>query len=274
MSLLQSVLYGLISGFSELLPVSSQAHQAILLRLFGSDAREPLRDLLIHISVLLALFTGCRALISRIQRERSLVSRGRRGRRNITGSTYELRLIRSATLPMLLVLLVYFSTRRMESSMTTLALLLAINGVILIVPEYSRQANKDARLMSGLDAIVMGILGGLSALPGISRISAISSYGLLRGADRQRATSWALLLSIPALALLCVIDLVFIFVSGIGSITFLAVVGYVLSAAAAYLGAYLSIIFVRFLTVRSGYAVFAYYCWGAALFAMILYLIV
>ena len=274
MSLLQSVFYGLISGLSEFLPVSSQAHQSILLRLFGMDAREPLRDLLVHIAVLLALFTGCRAMISRIQREKSILSRGRRGRRNITGTTYELRLIRSATLPMLLVLLINFSTRQIGSSMTALALLLVINGVALIIPEHSRQANKDARSMTGFDGILIGILGGLSALPGISRIGMITSYGLLRGADRQKTINWALLLSIPALILLCIMDLVFMFTSGVGSVSFAIVCGYILSAAAAYLGAYLSIIFIRFLTVRSGNTGFAYYCWGAALFAVILYLIV
>lgn len=158
--------------------------------------------------------------------------------------------------------------------MTALALMLVVNGIVLIIPEHSRQANKEARQMSGLDAIVMGILGGLSALPGISRIGAISSYGLLRGADKQRVTNWALLLSIPALLLLCIIDLVFAFISGVGPITFAVVCGYIFSAVAAYLGAYFSIVFIRFLTVHSGYTAFAYYCWGAALFAMILYLIV
>lgn len=274
MSLLQSVFYGLISGFSEFLPVSSQAHQAILLRLFGLEAREPLRDLLVHMAVLLALFTGCRAMISRIQREKSLMTRGRRGRRNISASTYELRLLRSATLPLLLVLLIYISTRSLESSMTTLALFLTINGVLLIVPEHCRQANKDARAMTGFDGILIGIFGGLSAFSGISRIGAISSYGLLRGADKQRVINWALFLSIPALILMCVIDLIFAFVAGVGPISFVIICGYVLSAAAAYLGAYLSIIFVRFLAVHSGFSGFAYYCWGTALFAMILYLIV
>lgn len=274
MSLLQSVFYGLISGFSEFLPVSSQAHQAILLRLFGLDVREPLRDLFVHIAVLLALFTGCRAMISRISREKSLASRGRRARRNISASTYELRLIRSASLPLLLVLLIYISTRTMESNMPTLALFLVINGIILIIPEHTRQANKDARSMTGFDGILIGILGGISAFAGISRIGAISAYGLLRGADRQRVINWALLLSIPALILLCIIDLLFAFISGIGPVSFLVIIGYILSAAAAYLGAYFSIIFIRFLSVHSSYSGFAYYCWGTALFAMILYLIV
>ncbi len=273
MSLFQSIIYGLISGLSELLPVSSQANQSILMCLFGVESREPLRDLFVHAAILLAVFTGCKAVIARIHRERSVTSRTRR-RRNITDSTYELRLIRTATIPMLIVLLLYISTRKLESNMTSIALFLLINGILLIVPEHSRQANKDARSMSGLDSILMGILGGLSAFPGISRIGTISSYALLRGADKQKVVNWAFLLSIPALLLMCLLDFVYMFTAGIGSISFWIICGYILSALFAYIGAYLSIMFIRFLTVRTGYSGFAYYCWGAALFSMILYLIV
>lgn len=274
MTLIQGLLYGLVSGFTELLPVSSQAHQALLFRLFGIDSREPLRDLLIHFAVLLALFIGCKSLFARIRREYLISTRRKRGRRILTESTYELRLVRGAAVPMLLVFLIYLSTKKMESNITTLALLFTINGIVLIVPEYMRQANKDASAMSGLDAILIGILAGLSALPGISRIAMINSYGILRGADKQKVLNWAYLLSIPALLLLCLFDVVFIFTAGVGTITFIVFLGHLLSAAFAFLGAYLSIIFVRFLTVRTGYSGFAYYCWGTALFALILYLIV
>ncbi len=274
MNILQYVLYGLISGLSELLPVSSQAHQALMLHLFGADARMPLLDLLVHSSILFALLTGCRATISRIRREKIHLSHSRRGKRAISESAYELRLIRSATVPMLIVFLIYVFTRRMESNLTAVALMFLINGIILIIPEYTRQANKNASYMSSLDSIVIGILGGLSALPGISRIGAISSYALIRGADRQRVVNWAYLLSIPVLILLCLIDFILIFSTGIGGINFVAIIGYILSAGFAYLGAYLSISFVRFLTARTGYSGFAYYCWGAAMFSLILFLIV
>ncbi len=274
MSILQSILYGLVSGFSEVLPVSSQAHQAILMRLFGLDTREPLRDLLIHISVLLAIITGCRATILRLKREKDLSNRRRRGRKSTNDSAYELRLIRTAAVPMLIVLLIYLSSRTIETNLTTLALMLVINGIALIIPEHMRQANKDARSMTGFDGILIGVAGGLSALPGISRIGAISSYALMRGAEKQKVLSWAFLLSIPALFLLCIIDVVLIFSIGVGAVSFLSVLGYILSAITAYLGAYFGIIFVRYLAVRTGYTGFAYYSWGTALFTMILYLIV
>ena len=272
MTFIQGLLYGLVSGFTELLPVSSIAHQSILFRLFGIEGREPLRDLLIHISVLMAIFTGCKPMLSRIQREKKR-SAGRRRNTAPTG-VYELQLVRTATVPMLLVMLLYLSAKSLETNLVGLALVLILNGIILILPEYMSQANKDARSMSGLDGVIIGLLGGLSAFAGISRIGIISSYSLIRGADRQHVLDWALLLSIPAMGMFILFDLILMFAVGLGVASFVAVIGCILSAATAYLGAYLAIIFIRFLAVRSGYTNFAYYSWGAALFTMILYLIV
>jgi hypothetical protein len=42
----------------------------------------------------------------------------------------------------------------------------------------------------------------------------------------------------------------------------------------AFFGGYCGILLIRFLAVRTGYIAFAYYSWGAALLALILYLTV
>ncbi len=272
MTFIQGLLYGIISGFSELLPVSSIAHQSILFRLFGVENREPLRDLLIHISILLAIFTGCKPMLSRLQREQKRTV-GRR-RHFAPAGVYEMQLVRTAAVPMLMVLLLYLFARSLETNLPGLALLLIVNGVVLILPEYVRQANKDARSMSGLDGIVMGILSGLSAFAGVSRIGVMSSYALIRGADRQHVLDWALLLSIPAMCMFILFDIILMFTTGIGISSFIAFISCIFSAVTAFLGAYMAIIFIRFLTVRTGYTSFAYYSWGAALFTFILYLIV
>lgn len=273
MSLLESILYGLISGFTEFLPVSSQAHQAIFMRLFGVDDRDPIRDLLVHIACILALFTGCRSMLSRLRRERRLAARGRRGRTYASRGLYDLRLVRTAAVPLMIGLLLYVSASRLEASLVYIALFFVLNGMILIVPEYMHRANKDARFMAGLDGILIGLSGALSAIPGISRIGAMRSYAAVRGADKQHALNWALMLSIPALLLFCGFDILRLFSLGTGTVSFPIVLGYILSALTAYCGGYFSIVFIRFLTVRTGFAGFAYYSWGAALFSLILYLI-
>ena len=58
--LFESILYGLICGFAEFLPVSSQAHRNILNCLFGVDREEPLMILFLHIGALLALMVSSR----------------------------------------------------------------------------------------------------------------------------------------------------------------------------------------------------------------------
>ena len=82
-----------------------------------------------------------------------------------------------------------------------------------------------------------------------------------------------LLMSIPAVALRCLFDIITMFSLGLGIASFLGFLGCLLAAIGAFCGAYLAISIMRYLTVRAGFSGFAYYSWGAALFAFILYLI-
>lgn len=273
MNWLKSILYGLVSGFTEFLPVSSSSHQAILLRLFGIDLKDPVRELLIHIAVIMAVFMACRSLFSNIQRGRRLSNSRRRSGSYATRGLFDLRLVKTATVPLVICLFLTLSTRRLEASLVFIALFSLINGIILIIPEYIRHGNKDARTMTGLDGIMIGLCGGFSVLPGISRIGAIHAYATARGADKQHGLNWALLLSAPALVVLCGFDMICIFTGTLVPVSAAILAGYALSVISAYFGAYAGILFIRFLTVRSGFTGFAYYSLGISLFSVILYLI-
>ena len=243
------------------------------MRLFGIDNREPIQELFIHIGALLAALFACKSMLQRIRREKKAALHGRRRRAYTSKGFYDLQLIKTAAVPLMIILLLYIAARKWESNLLLLALFLLINGIILIIPEYSRQGNKDSRSMTGIDSILIGIFGGISAIPGISRIGSISAYATFRGADRQHTLNWALLLSIPALLVLCGLDVSQLFFVKASPLSFTVVFGYILSALSSYFASYLSIIFIRFLTVRTGYVGFAYYSWGMALFTLIIYLI-
>ena len=58
MRFLESLIYGFLSGLAEFLPVSAQAHEALVMQLFGRTQREPLRDLFVHIALIVALTAG------------------------------------------------------------------------------------------------------------------------------------------------------------------------------------------------------------------------
>lgn len=273
MSLLENILYGIVSGITEFLPVSSQAHQEMMHSIFGIDAVMPFRSILARLAVLLALFTACRAMFSRLRKEQALAKRSRRTHTYELKGLYDLRLVRTAALPLLAGLLVSVATKTLAANPIILALVLILNGIMIIVPEYMRQGNKEASAMTGFDGILIGVAGALSALPGISRVGAILSVSASRGADKNHALNWALLLSVPALLLFTILDLAELFIHGFGVVSLPILIGYIVCAVFAYIGARLGIAFIRYLTFRTGFTGFAYYSWGMALFAFILYLI-
>ena len=274
MSVFESIIYGLVSGLTEFLPVSSRGHQAVLLRLFGQDHRDPVRDFLVHIGIICALLFSCKTLFTHLRRENMLSKRRRQKGGYDRKGIYDLRLVKTAIIPMLVGMVLYIATRSLEFKPLSVALFFAINGIVLIVPEYMAHGNKDARVLSGFDGILMGFSGVLSSFPGISRVGTMGAYMTARGADRQASLNWILALSLPALVLLVGFDIVNLIVQGFDPITFSVFIGYLLAAVAAFGGGYLGVVILRYLTVQTGYASFAYYSWGAAMFSFVLYLIV
>ena len=274
MGLFLCLLYGLISGLTDFLPVSSLAHQALFLQICGYNTRLPLLDLCVHIGMLASVYYANRSVLSKLRRERQLRnSRRYQNNRGVSTAHYDVRLIKSATVPMLLVLLLYLVTNSNEFNPVPLSVFLVFNGAIMIIPEYLRHGNKDSRSMTALDGVFMGIISALSCLPGISRIGLGLSYTSMRGADRQHSINWAMLLSVPAVVMFIIFDFVNMATIGLGTISFAYIAGSVLATATAFIGTYLGIMGIRFLSDRAGFSGFAYYSWGAALFTFGLYLI-
>ena len=273
MNWFESIIYGFVSGLADLLPISSEAHQRLLLQLFGESNRDYVRDLIVHVAILLSVFSGCRVLIDQIRREQNA---HRRNRRNIygAGNQLEMRLLKNAAFPLVigLIILSYFVKRQLD--LIWVSILLVLNGLVLFIPERMMHGNKDERAMSIFDSWLLGISGAVSALTGISRTGAMLSVLSARGTSRQKGLNWALLLSIPALITLIGLDVVNI-ISGVSAIPFWSNFGgYLLSGIGAYLGGLSGISAIKLIAQRSGYSGFAFYSWGTALFTFILYLTV
>ncbi len=274
MYILKSIIYGLVSGIAEFLPISARAHQGLLRFLFGMDTRDPLLDLLVHMGLLISVFVCCREYISQLHNEQKRLSIRRRRSRSVSSKFYyDLRLLKTATIPLLVGLLLYFSTAKFESSLLTLMLFLICNAFVLLLAEHSSHGNRDSGTMSGLDGILLGITGALSVFPGISRTGMIASYATLRGADGQNTANWAALLAIPALIFSGVFDVVFAAQYGLGAISFGRIAGSILAGIASFFGGYLGVSVLKVMLTHGGFSKFAYYSIGAGLFSFILYLI-
>ncbi len=269
---LESVIYGLISGFTEFLPISSAGHQQLLLNIFGAQGRDPVRDLLVHLTMLYVIYSCCRSAIDNIRRDRQQ----RHNRRNpvrSTGTLMDYRLVKNAAIPMIVGILILSYIVKSNWNLLLTSVFLLLNGIILFISGRVLQGNKDARSMSMMDSLLVGTLSSLSVLPGISRVGCATSVSVIRGSDRQYAFNWALLLSIPALFMLSGLDILGIFSTG--NIPFWkSFFTYILSVLGTYIGGYYGISLMRFLAVRTGFSIFSYYCWGASLLTFLLYLTV
>ncbi|MBR4016952.1 MAG: undecaprenyl-diphosphate phosphatase [Oscillospiraceae bacterium] len=260
---------------TEFIPVSSRGHQGILRCLFGIETRNSFQELLVHIGVLLSVFIGCREVIARLRREQKILSGSSRKKYKSVDNrnVFDLRLLKTATVPMLLVLLLTIVTRKMDNNLLWIMGFLLINGIVLLLADYTQHGNRDSRTMTGLDGIVIGILGGLSAFPGISRTGFISAYTAARGADGKCILNWSVLLTIPAILFYICLDLAGIFSNGLGVLNFSVFVGYFMSGVAGFLGGYLGISILGVILNHYSFSRFAYYSMGASLFSFILYLI-
>lgn len=269
---LESILYGFISGCAEILPISADAHRSIMMKLCGVDSKIPLMDLFVHLALLFAVFYCCRNLIVRIRHEVRLSGKTRRGTYDNRGY-HDLRLLKTISVPMILGIGLRLLTVKLTGNYLLISLFLLLNGAFLLLQDHLPYGNKTAGKLSGLDGIIAGLLSALSVFPGISRNGIIFSYGIARGADRTSVVNWILLLMIPALIVLCVLDIVAIFTIGFGITSFVGFLYCLFASITAFIGGYLAIRVIRILAVNTGYSFFAYYSVGAALFSLVLYLI-
>lgn len=269
MDLLYALIYGVVSGLAEMLPISAPAHQQLLRYLFGMGQTDYLMNLFVHIGLLGALCLTYRNTLRDFFRGKR--RRGRYG--TAAGAVYDLRLVKTASVFMAIVMLLSINAAQGLQHYLYLSAFLVVNGIFLYIPQHVRQSNKEARHMTGLDGMLLGALSGLAVFAGISRTGMCISGGLLRGADQKSAVNWALLLTIPAMAVLILFDFVFMATGTLGAVSFARVAMCLLSGAAAFGCGFGAIRFINFLAVRTGFYGFAYYSWGAAFFSLILYLI-
>lgn len=273
---LESTLFGLLSGLTDILPVSTQAHRMIMLKLFGVTREPVLMRLLINIGIFAALYYNCQTHIIRMGRARRLskVPKRKRKRPLDTRSLMDLSLWKTMLIPVILAFLFYDKVSGLGSNMIVLAGFLFLNGIILYVPQFLPGGNKDSRMLSRVEGLLIGLGGGLSVFPGISAVGAGLSIGSVCGIDRAYGLTMVLLMNLGVTVGLMVFNIISIATIGLGVISFGIVVKYILSGAAAFAGTMLGIRIMRQLAANVGYSVFAYYCWGIALFTFVLNLIV
>lgn len=277
MNLIQSAMMGFVSGLTELLPLSAEAHRGLLRFILDVESEGALFLLSTHIAVLVMLLAVGGLDLIRLYRTSKLLhtpTRRRTGRPNLN-SAGTLRLLRSAALMTVVGRALSLTMTVITRKLYLLALPLLVMGLILWVPTLFRTANKDGRHLAAADGTLLGLGALAAAVPGISLVGCVVSIGSVRGVERRYAVRFAWLLAVVGLLSAIGFDCMALYRDGFdfsASVLLSAGVG----AATAAAGTVLSIQIVRSL-IRpggSGLSGFCYYNWGMALLCLALFLMV
>ena len=274
MNWFESIIIGFFSGIADILPVSAQAHKAVLMTLFGVEQEPPLLRMFIHIAVFIGLYYSCQQQILRMIRQKQLASipKQRRKRPVDLRTLMDIRLLITMAIPVVLGFFFYQKATALYGKLAWIALFLVINGVILYLPNILPSGNKDSRSLSRLEAVLMGLGGAASVLPGISSMGTMCSVGGVCGAERSYILNISLLMQMVITAGLMFFDFISLFTVGFGIAGFGQFLACLLAAGAAFLGTHFGIKIMRAMAENIGFGIFGFYSVGLAMMAFVLYL--
>lgn len=270
----KKIIFALIAGFSEFMPVSAPAHYELYQYLTGFRI-EPLMMLAVHIGCLAACVACCGKRLKRLRNERKAAARLRKrsGRKAGSAMLMDGALLKIAIVPVALGYLFYRKATGWIDTMGLLALMLLINGIVLFASRFFAQGNKDGRSLSRMDGLLMGMGGMFGILPGYSRFGGIYSIATIRGTDRNYAMETALTLSLPAFSVMICFDIYEVITYG-SAVSAGALLLLLLVVAVAFGCGYLAIGLMRYFAGKTDLTGFSYYSWGLAFYAFLLYLII
>ncbi len=272
---LQSLLMGILSGFAEIFPVSAQAHRLVVLKLFGLEAEPVILRLMLHISTVVALHFYCKGHIVRMMRafRLSRVPKRRRKRPLDTVSLMDFNLLKTAAIPVILTFIFYRKLAFFASDLVFVAMLLAVNGVILYIPQYLPGSNKESGSMSRVDSLMIGLGGALGSTSGISALGGTVAMATIRGMESTKALDLALILNIPVNLGFIIYDIADILGGGLVSLSFKALVGALLAAVVAAVCIIVACNLLKKIVKSVGICVFGFYSWAMAVLTFVIYLL-
>lgn len=273
---LQSILFGLVSGAADIIPVSGQAHRLLLLKFFGVNQLPNLLALLLHLSVAAALYLSSQGQFVRMNRARALarIPKKKRKRPLDTRSMMDWSLIKTMLVPTVIGLLLNSRVRGWSVNMFLIAGMLFVNGLILYIPQFLPTSNRDSRTLTRLEGVLMGLGAGASVLPGISTVGIMVSIASVCGIERLYGLNMTFIVKLFFLIGLMVYDVLAIITDGLGGLTVMLLAQYLFTGLLSFGAAMLGIRTLRKLAPEHGFHTFGVYCWGLALFTFILNLVV
>lgn len=201
----QAIVYGIIQGLTEFLPISSTAHIRIAPVLLGWD-RDPgaAFTAVIQIGTLLAVLLYFCSDIARLLR--GMVAGLREGRPLSHPDARMGWMIVAGTIPIVVCGVVFKEQIKgplrslyvISGTLIGVALVLMVAEGLVRRRERLGMKQKDLADVDWGDALVVGLAQACALVPGTSRSGATIAGGLFRGLTRPAAARFSFLLSLPS----------------------------------------------------------------------------
>ncbi|WP_235228175.1 undecaprenyl-diphosphate phosphatase [Oscillibacter valericigenes] len=271
LSLLSSIILGLIQGVAEFLPISSSGHLAIAEHLLGMTGLEipEFFDVLLHLGTLVAVFAAYWEDI------RDMVVEFFCGVRDLAHRTTPtpvpparrlILLIIVGTLPLLVVLPIKDLVEGLADNMYFVGGALIVTGFLLFASDRVKKGRKTEKNAALVDVLLVGAAQAIATCPGISRSGTTITAGCFVGFDRKFAVRFSFLLSIPAILGANVLSIK----DALATVVWSEVPVYLVGVAVAAAVGYACIRLLKMIADKGKFGFFAYYCWIVGAITLVL----
>ncbi|MGB0430085.1 MAG: undecaprenyl-diphosphate phosphatase [Bacteroidia bacterium] len=189
--ILQAIIYGIVQGLTEFLPVSSSGHLELAKAILGDDS---IKESGMLMTVVLHAATALSTLVI-FRKDVAQIFKGLFQFKNNEQTQFSLKIIISM-IPAALVGLLFEDEidAFFTGNILLVGFMLLLTGLLLLLADKAKNTSKS---VSPTNSIVIGIAQAIAILPGISRSGATISTSVLLGIDRSKAARFSFLMVVP-----------------------------------------------------------------------------
>ena len=207
MEYLKFILYGLIQGLTEFIPVSSTAHLKVVSLFFGIDDPGASLSATIQLGSVLALFWYFRNDIFSIRKQSST---------KIFHYLFRERLFKSiliGTIPIVLLggtikLFIPHIFDNIVRSNLSIALVSFLMAIFMFIADSSKKGSINIKNHKFSDSFLIGLSQAFAIFPGVSRSGVTISTALVSGWQRSDAAKFSFILGMPAISIAAIVEFI------------------------------------------------------------------
>ena len=273
MNIFLAILYGIIQGVAEFLPISNSAHLAIAQNLFNMENVEATHftfDILLHLGTLIAVFiVYYKDIFALVPAVFTMIGKVFKGKFKLSEYNENERFVIFviiATLPLVAAVFFKDHVETLGNYTKIIGGILLLNGVVLFISDKLEKGNISLDNTKPLHALFIGLCQMCAIVPGLSRSGSTITGGLFMGFKRELAVKFSFIMSIPAIIGANILSVADIAENPIASTD---IVPYIVGTVTAAVVGVLSMKVLIYISRKSNFRMFSYYCWVVGILAII-----